>query len=109
MNLRRLISTITTLAISLLASSQLAVAAEEVHEYPEVLRDYSEEVLRLARERVQAVTSSGAVGNGVPILNTWTDANMVAVLLAILAVGAGVAILYYALKTSRNVATSMES
>jgi hypothetical protein len=87
----------------------LAVAAEEVHEHPEVLRDYSEEVLRLARERVQAVTSSGYVGNGVPILNSWTDANMVASLLAILAVAVGVAILYCALKTSQNVATSMES
>jgi hypothetical protein len=107
MNLRRLILTITTLAISLLASSQLVVAAEEVHEHHEMLRDYSEEVRRLARERVQAATSSGALGHGVPILNTWTDMNLVAVLLAIVAVGAGVAILYHALKKNRNIATSM--
>lgn len=110
MNLRRLILTITTSAISLLASSQLVVAAEEVHEHHEVLRDYLEEVLRLARERVQAATSSGALGHGVPILNTWTDMNLVAVLLAIVAVGGGgAAILYHATKKNRNIATSMDS
>jgi phage terminase Nu1 subunit (DNA packaging protein) len=63
MNLRRSILTITTSAISLLASSQLVVAAEEVHEYHEVLRDTLEEVLRLARERARAATSSGALGH----------------------------------------------
>lgn len=92
MNLRRLISTITTSAISLLALSHLAVA-EEIPQHQEVLRDYSQEVLRLARERVQAATSSGVFGHGVPILNTWTDTTLIVSMLAIFAVGVGVGIL----------------
>jgi hypothetical protein len=83
MNLRRLVSTIVTLAISLLASSHSVVAAEEVHEHQEVVRDYLEEIIRLMRERVQAATSSGPFEHGVPILNTWMDTALMGFLLAI--------------------------
>jgi hypothetical protein len=114
MDLRRLISTIITISsISLLAPSHLAVAtAEEAIYKPqqEAFRDYSQEVLRLARERVEEATSSGAFGHGVPILNTWTDMNMVAILLAIIAVGIGVVIIYYALRNkNQKTATSLVS
>jgi hypothetical protein len=75
MDLRILISTvITTLAISLLASSHLAVAAAE-----ETMYKPQQEALRLARERVEEATSSGAFRHGVPMLNTWTDMNTIAV------------------------------
>ena len=114
MNLRRLISTIiTTLAISLLASSHMAVAAEQEAMYKpqqEVFRDYSQEVLRLARERVGEATSSGAFGHGVPILNTWTDINTIAILLAIIAVSIGVGIIYHVFRNkNQKAATSLIS
>jgi len=87
----------------------VAAAEEEMHESrQEVLRDYSQEVLRLARERVEEATSSGAFGHGVPMLNTWSDMNLIAVLLAIVAVGVGVSMLYHAFrKKNRNAATSL--
>jgi uncharacterized membrane-anchored protein YhcB (DUF1043 family) len=110
MNLR-LISTITTLAISLLASSHMAVAAvAEEEPQQEVFRDYSQEAIRLAREKVQEATSSGAFGHGVPILNTWTDMNMIAILLAVVAVGVGIGIIYYAFRNkNQKTATSLVS
>jgi hypothetical protein len=87
----------------------MVITAEEVHEHQEILRDYAEEVLRLTRERVQAATSSGALGHGVPILNTWTDMNLVVILLIMVAVEVRVAILYHALKKYRNLAGSTNS
>ena len=110
MDLRRLISIITTSAISLLASSHMAVAAEEEMPEPqqEVFRDYSQELLRLARERVEEATSSGAFGHGVPIFNTWTDMNLITVLLTIIAVGVGVGIIYHVFRNrNRYAATSL--
>ena len=113
MDLRKLISTIISIsAISLLASSHLAVAAEEEMHRPqqEVFRDYSQEAIRLARERVEEATSSGAFGHGVPMLNTWTDMNMIAVLLAVVAVGVGVGIIYHAFRNkNEKAATSLVS
>lgn len=56
MDLRKLMSAIITIsAILLLASSHLTVAAEEEiqESQQEVFRDYSQEVLRLAREKVE--------------------------------------------------------
>ena len=45
MNLKRLVSTITASAISLLASSHVVMAAavEEVQQHQEVFRDYSQD------------------------------------------------------------------
>jgi hypothetical protein len=106
MNLRRLVSTITASAVSLLASSHVVMAAavEEVQQHQEVFRDYSQEALRLAREKVQAATTgSGAFGHGVPIFNTWSDTTMIALMISAVTIGVG--LLYYVLKNkSQNAA-----
>ena len=105
MNLRRLVSTITASAVSLLASSHVVMAAavEEVQQHQEVFRDYAQEALRLAREKVQAATSSGAFGQGVPIFNTWSDTTIIALVLSAVTMGMG--LLYYVLKNkSQNAA-----
>jgi hypothetical protein len=69
MNLKRLVSKITISAVSLLASSQVVTAAaEQVQQHQEVFRDYAQEALRLAREKVQAATSSGALDMEFPYL-----------------------------------------
>jgi hypothetical protein len=105
MNLKRLPSTITASAVSLLASSHVVMAAavEEIQQHQEVFMDYSQEALRLAREKVQAATSSGAFGHGVPIFNTWSDTTMIALMLLVSAIGVG--LLYYVLKNkSQNAA-----
>jgi hypothetical protein len=105
MNLRRLVSTITASAVSLLASSHVVMAAavEEVQQHQEVFRDYSQEALRLAREKVQAATGSGAFGHGVPIFNTWSDTTMIALMISAVTIGVG--LLYYVLKNkSQNAA-----
>jgi uncharacterized protein HemX len=106
MNLRRLISIITTSALSLLASVHVAVAQEIQEHQQEVFRDYSQEALRLAREKVQAATSAGAFGHGVPIMNTGSDLAVMALILSAFAIGAGV--LYYVLKKkSQNAVTKV--
>src|SRR5215207_1698095 len=104
MNLKRSVSKMTTSAVSLLASSHVITAtAKEVQQHQEELRDYSQEALRLAREKVQAATSSGAFGHGVPIFNTWSDTTMIALMLLVSAIGVG--LLYYVLKNkSQNAA-----
>src|SRR5215204_3425092 len=88
---------------SVLASSHVVTAtAEEVQQHQEEFRDYSQEALRLAREKVQAATSSGAFGHGVPIFNSRSDTTSALVLSA---VAMGVGLLYYVLKNkSQNAA-----
>jgi hypothetical protein len=42
----------------------------------------------------------------VPILSTWTDVNIIAILLAVVAVGIGVGIIYYVLRNKNEKAAT---